>query len=969
MYYGKLKRKVSNMKKMFNKKSSFLKKAGSILLSASIAASAVVIPALTASAADVNSFTRVENFDDYIGKVQTDAKKYARTVDVAGLSTETWKTFSNCWDGWLVDNGFKVEKGKLVMSNGVPAANGYGLQLALGTNNKSGVTSVAFDMANNVDATLAKAGMNVSLRTDFTLSGGGGSLNNNVLCLKNGKAYVGDTNTALTGYVEDNNAGTYTHYRLDMNYTDAKAYIYADGALAGEVAISAANYINAIGFNAIVDSYPEGSSIKSNITYIDNITVTTRGNTASEGVAAKITTVEDSASFRVNFSEPINDLAAKKDGLTVTSVETKQSVPASVRVIDTNALEVTVNDGRANIGGEYVVTLPEGLAGINGGAMVENSLTWVRKADKTTVLSENFDNVAVGDVDDSSIAAGQKDAYKVITALNNKNNNFWGRPADQYVDYRGGIRITADGKLSINNNSNKTVGVAVRLSQAALSGKVYDIEFDMTHQLTEISGKEIDTNSAIVIYHHNSTDSGYLASEGLVFKNGSITGGGTTVENAYNMGTPFKCRIVYDLQNSIYHLYINGVPVLQNLSTSGWPPEESGITIAANRLATDGSNYNAAIVDDLSVNLLPSNGTASVNNKPAIESVRFYDKDGKEYNGIEAVQNLKKISVKFASSMTAASGIALKDSNGEAVAAETAEWTDDTTYTITFPTPLAKGQYTLTVPDTLTDTNGAALARSYETTVNTTYKLVFYDAVKDGYIAPSQFTDDGVVIHQEDNWGNIGLISDFQNVVTPKDAEVVTFHYDYKYGGETGDYVFRTPNFYTYVLDAKINDESNVTNHRYVCFYPQWAETGSSINYSYGLENWTVTKITAAGIPEYLKAGKWYGFDIVYNLLTGNVSYYIDGDLAATAKGGPTQIGGFGFRFTHAGAYSADEYLKNVTLFAGGEEAPVEEGLQYGISMQSFGGIFYDDEIPTFTINGILDGAATVEYCIKTFDG
>ena len=106
MYYGKLKRKVSNMKKMFNKKRSFLKKAGSILLSASIAASAVVIPALTASAADVNSFTRVENFDDYIGKVQTAAKKYARTVDVAGLSTETWKTFSNCWDGWLVDNGF-----------------------------------------------------------------------------------------------------------------------------------------------------------------------------------------------------------------------------------------------------------------------------------------------------------------------------------------------------------------------------------------------------------------------------------------------------------------------------------------------------------------------------------------------------------------------------------------------------------------------------------------------------------------------------------------------------------------------------------------------------------------------------------------------------------------------------------------------------------------------------------------------
>jgi DNA-binding LytR/AlgR family response regulator len=66
MYYGKLKRKVSNMKKMFNKKISFLKKAGSILLSASIAASAVVIPALTASAADVSSFTRVESFDDYI---------------------------------------------------------------------------------------------------------------------------------------------------------------------------------------------------------------------------------------------------------------------------------------------------------------------------------------------------------------------------------------------------------------------------------------------------------------------------------------------------------------------------------------------------------------------------------------------------------------------------------------------------------------------------------------------------------------------------------------------------------------------------------------------------------------------------------------------------------------------------------------------------------------------------------------
>ena len=38
------------------------------------------------------------------------------------------------------------------------------------------------------------------------------------------------------------------------------------------------------------------------------------------------------------------------------------------------------------------------------------------------------------------------------------------------------IRITDDGKLSLINNTSVTVGAAVRLAQANLSGKVYDID-------------------------------------------------------------------------------------------------------------------------------------------------------------------------------------------------------------------------------------------------------------------------------------------------------------------------------------------------------------------------------------------------------------------------------------------------------------------------------------------------------------
>ncbi len=233
-------------------------------------------------------------------------------------------------------------------------------------------------------------------------------------------------------------------------------------------------------------------------------------------------------------------------------------------------------------------------------------------------------------------------------------------------------------------------------------------------------------------------------------------------------------------------------------------------------------------------------------------------------------------------------------------------------------------EYSIEISDTVKNVLGKAYdgAVLYFTAEASDKKhQVLYDLIRDGYAAgqPNYVSDDDTILTEGRGcWMSGAYVNslEFSEGVTKDTSEIVTVHYEFMHDYDTVDSgITWYPAVTLYVSDT--GESLATAGHRYPGIRAKFdRSTGEgSLGYGKNLEakdGWVTIEENS-----YLERGKWYSFDMVYNLKTGEVKYYIDGELFGTTSDGPATIRGIGWLPDHDSNSYGPSYWKNVKLITG----------------------------------------------------
>lgn len=534
-------------------------------------------------------------------------------------------------------------------------------------------------------------------------------------------------------------------YNIDTiyNLTEGKSYYYIDGVKIGEG--DGPTQITQVGLGILNRGMDLGTS------YYKNMKLDT-------GVAAQITDTNDNGAV-LEFTRPIEDFDASC--VTVKCLETGETPTVTVEKVNNMKYNIKYSM-RANIGGDYTLTLNDAFAATNG--ISEKTVVYSQKPSISYgyYINDDFESYTVeGEADsrnaESSTFWTKNTGVSTDTIAQDGGSGVAGN-STYAVTYGENKVLKLDGSVVPNKSKGYEVGFKYALSgytansTSGAKGKI-QIKFDVKNVAQPNAGVTATTppvftlasnpagakmlgitNDRLYVYSKTSKDvfdampsgdhihdlkptpTGFHAVEILLDFDKSTQTISVDGEDYYT------CSIYY-------YLAERGLPWLRFMQLKSSKSTEEG---ALNEWSTEDYGKAYTLVDNLKV-INPDSVSMT-----GIKSVQ-YSTDNVNYSpAVDKVDSATKyVKIDFTEAMNADTLENIKLMQGStAVGATGAASNGNKTYTLTLTDNLAVNtEYTLNIPITVKNADNNSLAREYNGRITTTagvFKIDLLDIQKGG---------------------------------------------------------------------------------------------------------------------------------------------------------------------------------------------------------------------------------------------
>lgn len=535
-------------------------------------------------------------------------------------------------------------------------------------------------------------------------------------------------------------------YSVDTIYdlANSKASYYIDGEKIGES--TGPTQIMQAGLRFMCKEMDQGTS------YYKNMKLDT-------GVAAQITDTNDNGAV-LEFTRPIEDFDASC--VTVKCLETGETPTVTVEKVNNMKYKIKYSM-RANIGGDYTLTLNDAFAATNG--ISEKTVVYSQKPSISYgyYINDDFESYTVeGEADsrnaESSTFWTKNTGVSTDTIAQDGGSGVAGN-STYAVTYGENKVLKLDGSVVPNKSKASEVGFKYALSgytanstNSGAKGKI-QIKFDVKNVAQPNAGVTATTppvftlasnpagakmlgitNDTLYVYSKTSKDVfDAMPSGDHIHTLAPTPTGFHAVEISLDFDKSTQTISVdgkdYYTCSIYYYLAERGLPWLRFIQLKHSKSTQEG---APNEWSTEDYGKAYTLIDNLKV-INPDSVSMT-----GIKSVQ-YSTDNVNYSpAVDKVDSATKyVKIDFTEAMSADTLENIKLMQGStAVGATGAASNDNKTYTLTLTDNLAVNtEYTLNIPITVKNADNNSLAREYNgkiTTTAGTFKIDLLDIQKNG---------------------------------------------------------------------------------------------------------------------------------------------------------------------------------------------------------------------------------------------
>ncbi len=535
-------------------------------------------------------------------------------------------------------------------------------------------------------------------------------------------------------------------YSVDTIYdlANSKASYYIDGEKIGES--TGPTQIMQAGLRFMCKEMDQGTS------YYKNMKLDT-------GVAAQITDTNDNGAV-LEFTRPIEDFDASC--VTVKCLETGETPTVTVEKVNNMKYNIKYSM-RANIGGDYTLTLKDAFAATNG--ISEKTVVYSQKPSISYgyYINDDFESYIPEGAADSRNAEGstfwtKNTSVSSDTIAQDGGSGVAGNSTYVVTDGKNKV-LKLDGSVVPNKSKANEVGAKYALSgytanstNSGAKGKI-QIKFDVKNVAQPNAGVTATTppvftlasnpagakilgitNDTLYVYSKKSTDVfDAMPSDDHIHPLEPTPTGFHAVEILLDFDKSTQTISVdgkdYYTCSIYYYLAERGLPWLRFIQLKHSKSTQEG---APNEWSTEDYGKAYTLIDNLKV-INPDSVSMT-----GIKSVQ-YSTDNVNYSpAVDKVDSATKyVKIDFTEAMSADTLENIKLMQGStAVGATGAASNDNKTYTLTLTDNLAVNtEYTLNIPTTVKNADNNSLAREYNgkiTTTAGTFKIDLLDIQKNG---------------------------------------------------------------------------------------------------------------------------------------------------------------------------------------------------------------------------------------------
>lgn len=535
-------------------------------------------------------------------------------------------------------------------------------------------------------------------------------------------------------------------YSVDTIYdlANSKASYYIDGEKIGES--TGPTQIMQAGLRFMCKEMDQGTS------YYKNMKLDT-------GVAAQITDTNDNGAV-LEFTRPIEDFDASC--VTVKCLETGETPTVTVEKVNNMKYNIKYSM-RANIGGDYTLTLKDAFAATNG--ISEKTVVYSQKPSISYgyYINDDFESYIPEGAADSRNAEGstfwtKNTSVSSDTIAQDGGSGVAGNSTYVVTDGKNKV-LKLDGSVVPNKSKANEVGAKYALSgytanstNSGAKGKI-QIKFDVKNVAQPNAGVTATTppvftlasnpagakilgitNDTLYVYSKTSKDVfDAMPSDDHIHDLGPTSTGFHAVEISIDFDKSTQTISVdgkdYYTCSIYYYLAERGLPWLRFIQLKHSKSTQEG---APNEWSTEDYGKAYTLIDNLKV-INPDSVSMT-----GIKSVQ-YSTDNVNYSpAVDKVDSATKyVKIDFTEAMDADTLENIKLMQGStAVGATGAASNDKKTYTLTLTDNLAVNtEYTLNIPITVKNADNNSLAREYNgkiTTTAGTFKIDLLDIQKNG---------------------------------------------------------------------------------------------------------------------------------------------------------------------------------------------------------------------------------------------
>lgn len=542
----------------------------------------------------------------------------------------------------------------------------------------------------------------------------------NMLYYGNGQDGAADTIDDSRKISSPESFETNTWYSVDtyIDIPNNSISYYIDGVKAGETSLNNMSCLGAMVF--IKHDY--GKSVSGADTWFGGGQHFFRNGKVDIGNAAEIAD-SDETSVTVAFTQAVGNLTSAD--VTVKCLETGAAPAVTVEKINDMRYKLTYDTG-VNIGGEYSLTFADSFASANNISSAPVAYSQNPASRYNYYLNDDFESyVTTEESTDATWFDAKNPDIQTYANASSSNPSTWRMPNRGYYTVNSGENKLM--KINLSRTYDQKSACSIGFSHATpndFKDKNYVEEFDVKN---EVSFNEGVTGDNKFCYEAR-CDKWPMWYPIFSLKNNVLTPYiSLDAQTPITLDAPVSADGFYHVKvefrfagDKNFVIYVDNKQVYTNSIISdlrNYPTSMFKFDMTSSNISTADSMGTAYTVID---NLKAHNGEEIKN---GIKTVQ-YSADGVNYSPAVGKVDVdtKYVKIDFTDEMnTASSDIKLLDSSYTDVSAS-GEWTNNgMTYTLTLSDSLsARSNYTLSIPNTVENADGYALARAYNGAITTT---------------------------------------------------------------------------------------------------------------------------------------------------------------------------------------------------------------------------------------------------------